>query len=154
MTFFSSVFVFRGQLTMIGEVSIKKKRKHQQTNNFHSAQFHFTFGLTFPPNLVQVCESIQKLCTFLRSTPPHQISAKRKNCDAVWDFSRQTSFFFILTGRLRSGGETLPRPPLAEPRQSHQQHLWAPQPGEGGERHKGRPHRGPRWVRPSQSGQY
>lgn len=74
--------------------------------------------------------------------------------DTVWDFSWQTSFFFILTGRLCSGGETLHRPPLAEPRQSHQQHLWAPQPGEGGERHKGRPHCGPRWVRPSQSGQH
>lgn len=97
--------------------------------------------------------------------PSHQISAKGKNCgsngrpdicgpDTVWDFSWQTSFFFISTGRLCSGGETLPRPPLAEPRQSHQQHLWAPQPGEGGERHKGRPHCGPRWVRPSQSGQH
>lgn len=97
--------------------------------------------------------------------PSHQISAKGKNCgsngrpdicgpDTVWDFSWQTSFFFISTGRLCSGGETLPRPPLAEPRQSHQQHFWAPQPGEGGERHKGRPHCGPRWVRPSQSGQH
>lgn len=57
---------------------------------------------------------------------------------------RLVSSLLISTGRLRSGGETLPRPPLAEPRQSHQQHLRAPQPGERGARRQGRTHCGAR----------
>ena len=47
-------------------------------------------------------------------------------------------------GRLCSGGEALPRPPLAEPGQSHKQHVRTAQPGERGERCQGRSDRGPR----------
>lgn len=51
-------------------------------------------------------------------------------------------------GWLCSGGEALPGAAVAQPRQPYQQHLWAAQPGEGGELLQGGPHGGPRPVRP------
>lgn len=54
----------------------------------------------------------------------------------------------FLTGWLCSGGEALPGPALAQPRQPYQKHLRASDPGEGGERLQGRAHGGPWWVSP------
>lgn len=60
---------------------------------------------------------------------------------------RRVSGPSLSTGRLRPGGEALPRPPLAEPRQSHQQQLGAAGPGDAGEPHQGGTDRRPRRVR-------